>query len=584
MINCNVCALAQNNFQINKIQQKHHDSISIDINHLNNTSNISEEETKQDAETPNGPGLLRQKQDLEHQIKTLWNQVKEESAISTSTSASIPVYSTLELQQTLNEKIIQLQSMNEVRRVNKIFLHLKNKTDKTATKNDSDSKVCRLCSQPFSKPTRYDEHFCEYFTCCGKPICKSCHVTYVSSHDYHHDNNAFYIDDAFHEHELKNLLSNESYERKEEKKDELDHDNTNLITIKKMKVSTSPLSQQQNYEELLKNHQCPFCKEPWSKDEFEDSQRILKLAEKGISWAQVEIARRYEHGMGVEPCEELASKWFHVAAEQGDPCGQYNVGRFHKWGIGNSSCSCTFSFDSSTSSALESESQLENGLQLAKQYFEKAAKSGHAKAQHDLATMLVDSCETAQDDCLCDDALHWFTLSLLQGCDEALYSIGNLYLTKGKMKKDKLERAYNFGRALYWLRQSAEKGLARGQMLFGMALLENAKNVFGDNLFHYTCSGFNVVPQVFHWLRKSASNGELDAGTRLKNCQNLHLKQCAFCHKTGDLQWRKCQRCYGVSYCSKICQDKDWKNGHKHDCYKDPLMPNEGTELLLEIK
>ena len=85
MINCNVCALAQNNFQINKIQQKHHDSISIDINHLNNTSNISEEETKQDAETPNGPGLLQQKQDLEHQIKTLWNQVKEESAISTST-------------------------------------------------------------------------------------------------------------------------------------------------------------------------------------------------------------------------------------------------------------------------------------------------------------------------------------------------------------------------------------------------------------------------------------------------------------------------------------------------------------------
>ena len=187
---------------------------------------------------------------------------------------------------------------------------------------------------------------------------------------------------------------------------------------------------------------------------------------------------------------------------------------------------------------------------------------------------------TAQNEYYYDQAIYWYTLSLLQGYDEALYALGNLYLMKGKNSSHhQFNKALDLGCAIYWLRQSAEKGLARGQMLLGMALLENTKNIYGSNLFQYTCSGYNIVPEVFFWLRKSASNGELDAGTRLKNCQNVHLKQCAYCHQTGDLlQWKKCDRCCGVSYCSSICQKKDWEGGHSHDCYEDPLIQTSSME------
>lgn len=46
---------------------------------------------------------------------------------------------------------------------------------------------------------------------------------------------------------------------------------------------------------------------------------------------------------------------------------------------------------------------------------------------------------------------------------------------------------------------------------------------------------------------------------------NPKLKKCAYCNKGGILQL--CSRCKVVRYCSRDCQLKDWKNGHKNQCH-----------------
>jgi len=310
----------------------------------------------------------------------------------------------------------------------------------------------------------------------------------------------------------------------------------------------------------------------------------------------------------------------------------YHIGRFYKWGMvssltpsspvvgegtiqeqgqGQGQGQGQHQSDKDHHNNCDISSNTATSMNVAKHYFLLAAEQNHARAQHDLATMIVDEYYQSERrsssssnyslslsgnafiknkengegnkigirDDGCEEAIYWYTLSLLQGYDEALYGIGNLFFMRGKMKTNKLRRAFDFGKAIYWLRQSAKKGLARGQMILGMALLDNARNTYGHNLYEYTNPGYNVVPEVFHWLRKSSFNGELDAGTRLKNCQNVHLKQCAFCRRSGcNLQWKKCHRCAGVSYCSVSCQKKDWECGHANDCYEDELMHSTATE------
>jgi hypothetical protein len=48
----------------------------------------------------------------------------------------------------------------------------------------------------------------------------------------------------------------------------------------------------------------------------------------------------------------------------------------------------------------------------------------------------------------------------------------------------------------------------------------------------------------------------------------LSEPECHFCHKkSGDL--KRCLGCKKVSYCSKGCQKRHWKLGHKTLCRKD---------------
>lgn len=67
--------------------------------------------------------------------------------------------------------------------------------------------------------------------------------------------------------------------------------------------------------------------------------------------------------------------------------------------------------------------------------------------------------------------------------------------------------------------------------------------------------------------------------TRLQNVYTTAdtLLGCGFCQKMpvkGDAKFPKCSKCQAIAYCSRDCQVKHWKAGHKKVCYppipKDP--------------
>ena len=78
----------------------------------------------------------------------------------------------------------------------------------------------------------------------------------------------------------------------------------------------------------------------------------LKLAQSGDAEAQWQMAGYYEQGLGVEPDQQEAIRWYRQAATSGHVEAQYKVGAF---------------FSSSTEEAV--------------QWYEKAALQGHLEAQ-----------------------------------------------------------------------------------------------------------------------------------------------------------------------------------------------------------
>jgi TPR repeat protein len=63
---------------------------------------------------------------------------------------------------------------------------------------------------------------------------------------------------------------------------------------------------------------------------FVEGSSVVKAieasAEQGFSYAQAFLAKLYLDGLGVEQSDDLAEKWFRLAAEQGDESAIFNIG------------------------------------------------------------------------------------------------------------------------------------------------------------------------------------------------------------------------------------------------------------------
>jgi hypothetical protein len=90
---------------------------------------------------------------------------------------------------------------------------------------------------------------------------------------------------------------------------------------------------------------------------------------------------------------------------------------------------------------------------------------------------------------------------------------------------------------------------------FGLVLAGRKQSASGHSSVHFDRMG-------------KGGGGVSKGGKRMCHC-------CSKTEKPDEVTFKYCSNCKYVSYCSKECQEKDWKQGHKTSCvpYKFTVVP-----------
>ncbi|MGM0593113.1 MAG: tetratricopeptide repeat protein [Pseudomonadota bacterium] len=121
-----------------------------------------------------------------------------------------------------------------------------------------------------------------------------------------------------------------------------------------------------------------------------DLSQLRRQAGQGDAWAQLNLGAAYDNGMGVERDVDRALHWYQKAAEQGLAKAQFNLAHL-----------------------LVSE---EISPVAAAEWMLKAAKQGMADAQFLMGVIYAEGIGVAADDA---KAVHWLERAEAQGQDDA---------------------------------------------------------------------------------------------------------------------------------------------------------------------
>ncbi len=163
--------------------------------------------------------------------------------------------------------------------------------------------------------------------------------------------------------------------------------------------------------------------------------RAERLAQEGTPAAQVAWGIMHENGDGLPPNATEASKWYRLAAEQGDAEGAFRLGWLYARGEG-----------------------LPRNLEQAAHWYEIAAKQGFTTAQLSLGWLYFNGDGIERD---VGRAARWFTLAADAGDANAQYTLGLIYSgTYEDVPVDRPAAARRF-------EQAAKQGLATAQFRLG---------------------------------------------------------------------------------------------------------------------
>ena len=145
----------------------------------------------------------------------------------------------------------------------------------------------------------------------------------------------------------------------------------------------------------------------------------------------------------------------------------------------------------------------EQNYQLAVEWYTKAAKRGHVKAQFALGTMYQQGWGVKQSD---NKAFDWYIKAAEKGDPLAMFVVGSFYSQgRGIM--------LSTSRAVKWYRQASEHGHAESQF----------------NLANHYFRGEGVAQnerEGMRWLQQSAANGlssaQYDLGVRYANAKGVN--------------------------------------------------------------
>ena len=204
---------------------------------------------------------------------------------------------------------------------------------------------------------------------------------------------------------------------------------------------------------------------------FED---CMVKAAKGERFSQCQLGDFYAAGHGVVADQEVATKWYRQAAEQGLPLAQHKLGNRYAFAHGVSKDlvesavwhrkAAEQGFDWSQyhlANCYISGEGVKKDADEALRWFRAAAEQGDSAYQYQLAVSLHQGPLTYQDGKQdMPEILKWYRLAAEQGEIDALRALNYLYEQGGGVKKDEAE-------ALNWLRLAAMWGDESSQGFLG---------------------------------------------------------------------------------------------------------------------
>lgn len=281
---------------------------------------------------------------------------------------------------------------------------------------------------------------------------------------------------------------------------------------------------------------------------------LLQSAEGGYAEAQSTLSDIFEEKASKETDslvqEQLMSqslRWLQSAANQNCRSALFSFGlKYAKKSEGTQ--------DSLQKKAL---------LGQAKEYYLRSAQQGDGRAMVNLAALYlseyIEVPHAAANAQLLDIALDWCTKASktdIESNIEATGNMGNIYLFKTEIARDKAEREKFFAVS----KEHYEKVVVTGDPKFQCNL---------GNWYRTKCKRAEkpeekkeLLDKSIEWYQKAVDQKFGHAQERIEEVRK-ELK-ALFCVACGKLGSKKCSVCK-VTYCSKECQVADWPI-HKRKC------------------
>ena len=223
-------------------------------------------------------------------------------------------------------------------------------------------------------------------------------------------------------------------------------------------------------------------------------------AEQGNQDALCTLGNMYYDGEGVDQDYREAFKWFQKSAEQGVSTGQWLLGNMYVEGKGvDQDYGKAFEWFRMSAEQGDAVGQfylgylLENGWGVEQDYrkalewYQKCANQGDADGQRKMGVFYEDGLGVEQD---FEKAVEWYRKSAEQGDETGQFCLGTMYEDGHGVEQD-------YGKAFEWYHKAAEQGHGYSQYKIG-CYYEDGLAVEQDN------------GKAFEWYEKSAEQGDSD--------------------------------------------------------------------------
>ncbi|MDR1207878.1 MAG: sel1 repeat family protein [Holosporales bacterium] len=161
----------------------------------------------------------------------------------------------------------------------------------------------------------------------------------------------------------------------------------------------------------------------------------------GLPEAQLNIAKFYLYGLGVEQDAEKALEWLHKSAEQEFAIANHNLGHIY----------------------VEGECGIEQNFEKAFHFYSKAAEQGCVDSFYSIAVMYEQGECVEQSD---TEAHKWYLKAAESGIANAQYAVASQYACGRGVDMNVVE-------AFKWCQKAANQGLPEAQYNLGLLLLGN---------------------------------------------------------------------------------------------------------------